>query len=138
MESETGDERIMDSQQFRVAAKAAVDQIADYLESVPSRRVVSAVAPGYLRPLLPESAPQEPEPWEAIAADISAKIVPGITHWSSPRFMAFFPCTGSYPAAVAEMWSNAFNGAHFNWVCSPAVTELEVVVMDWTARLLPS
>lgn len=113
-------------------ARAAV---ADYHESVPSRRVVADVEPGYLRPLLPPSAPLDPEPWEAVAADVRAKILPGITHWSSPGFMAFFPCSGSFPAAIAEMWSSAFNGTHFNWVCSPAVTELETVVMDWLARL---
>lgn len=65
-----------------------------------------------------------------------AKILPGITHWQSPYFMAFFPCSSSYPAMLADMYSNAFNGAHFNWVCSPAVTELETVVMDWLAKAL--
>jgi aromatic-L-amino-acid decarboxylase len=50
--------------------------------------------------------------------------------------MAFFPCSGSYPAMIAELYSNAFNGAHFNWICSPAVTELETIVLDWLARLL--
>lgn len=71
-----------------------------------------------------------------IQADIQSKILPGITHWSSPRFMAFFACSSSFPAAIAEMYSNAFNGAHFNWICSPAVTELETVVMDWLAQAL--
>ncbi|KAM4064654.1 pyridoxal-dependent decarboxylase conserved domain-containing protein [Hirsutella rhossiliensis] len=126
----------MDVDEFRKAAKAAIDQIADYHESVPSRRVLADVEPGYLRPLLPASAPLDPEPFEAIAADVHAKIMPGITHWSSPGFMAFFACTSSYPAAIAEMWSNAFNGAHFNWICSPAVTELEAVVMDWLAEMV--
>ena len=65
---------------------------------------------------------------------MAAKILPGITHWQSPRFMAFFPCANSFPAAVADMYSDAFSGAHFNWVCSPAVTELETVVMDWLAQ----
>lgn len=50
--------------------------------------------------------------------------------------MAFFPCSSSYPAAIAEMYSNAFNGAHFNWICSPAVTELETIVLDWVAQAL--
>ncbi|RDA95202.1 hypothetical protein CP533_1876 [Ophiocordyceps camponoti-saundersi (nom. inval.)] len=126
----------MDTDEYRRVAKAAVDDIADYLDSVPDRPVVAAVQPNYLAPLLPKSAPAEPEPLEAIVADVREKIMPGITPWSSPRFMAFFPCSTSTPAAVAEMWSGAFNGAHFNWICSPAVTELEVVVLDWTARLL--
>ncbi|UNI21981.1 hypothetical protein JDV02_007916 [Purpureocillium takamizusanense] len=126
----------MDVNEFRQAAKQAVDQIADYHESVSSRPVVSNVQPGYLRPLLPAEAPLDPEPFADIAADIESKIMPGITHWSSPGFMAFFPCSSSYPAAIAEMWSNAFNGAHFNWICSPAATELETVTLDWLAQAL--
>ncbi|KPM43615.1 Aromatic-L-amino-acid decarboxylase [Neonectria ditissima] len=126
----------MDSQEFREAAKAAIDEITEYYDNVGSQRVVSEVKPGYLRPLLPASAPLDPEPWSAIHADVQSKILPGITHWASPRFMAFFPCSGSYPAALAEMYSNTFNGAHFNWICSPAVTELETVVMDWLAQAL--
>ncbi|KHN97943.1 aromatic-L-amino-acid decarboxylase [Metarhizium album ARSEF 1941] len=126
----------MDTTEFRTAAKAAIDEIADYHDKVSSRRVVSDVQPGYLRPLLPPSAPLDPEPFEAIRADIQDKIMPGITHWSSPGFMAFFPASSSYPAAIAEMYSNAFSGAHFNWICSPAVTELETIVLDWLAQAL--
>ncbi|KAL7915642.1 Endomembrane protein 70 domain-containing protein [Trichoderma velutinum] len=126
----------MDTEQFRVAAKAAIDEIANYHDNISDHRVVADVEPGYLRPLLPASAPLDPEPWESIQSDIQSKIMPGITHWQSPGFMAFFPCSSSYPAAIAEMYSNAFNGAHFNWICSPAVTELETIVMDWLAQAL--
>ncbi|KAL7962860.1 Endomembrane protein 70 domain-containing protein [Trichoderma compactum] len=126
----------MDTDQFRVAAKAAIDEIANYYDNISDHRVVADVEPGYLRPLLPASAPLDPEPWESIQSDIQSKILPGITHWQSPGFMAFFPCSSSYPAAIAEMYSNAFNGAHFNWICSPAVTELETIVMDWLAQAL--
>ncbi|ODA76718.1 hypothetical protein RJ55_07989 [Drechmeria coniospora] len=126
----------MDIAEFRKAAKEAIDLIADYHESIPTQPVLSHVEPGYLRPLLPAEPPLDPEPFSKIQDDIRSKIMPGITHWSSPGFMAFFPCSTSYPAAIAEMWSNAFNGAHFNWVCSPAVTELETVVLDWLAKAL--
>ncbi|KAI9167169.1 Tyrosine decarboxylase [Paramyrothecium foliicola] len=126
----------MDSEEYRVVAKAVIDEIADYYDNIESPRVVSAVEPGYLRPLLPDSAPLDPEPFDAIRADVREKILPGITHWASPRFMAFFPCSSSYPAALGEMYSTAFNGAHFNWVCSPAATELETVVLDWLAKAL--
>ncbi|KAJ4164921.1 hypothetical protein LMH87_006574 [Akanthomyces muscarius] len=126
----------MDINEYRKQAKKAVDEIADYYESIPSRPVLADVSPGYLRPLLPDAAPLQGEPMDSIAADIQSKIMPGITHWAHPGFMAFFPCTASHPANIAEMWSNAFNGAHFNWICSPAVTELETIVMDWLAKAL--
>jgi aromatic-L-amino-acid decarboxylase len=62
--------------------------------------------------------------------------MPGLTHWQSPKFMAFFPCNSSYPAMIGDMYSGAFNAAAFNWICSPAITELETVVMDWVCNLL--
>lgn len=104
-----------------------------YHDTVSSRPVISSVEPGYLRKLLPSSAPDEPEPFSAIRADIDSKIMPGISHWQSPNFMAFFPCSSSFPGTLAELYSAMFNGAHFNWICSPAVTELETVMLDWLA-----
>ena len=110
--------------------------VVTYNETIESRRVLSAVQPGYLRELLPAAAPEQGEAWRAIQADVENKIMPGITHWQSPNFMAFFPCAASYPAVLADLYSDALNGAHFNWICSPAVTELETVMMDWLARAL--
>ncbi|KAJ6195808.1 aromatic-L-amino-acid decarboxylase [Bipolaris maydis] len=126
----------MDSSQFRKAAKGAIDEIAQYYDTVGERPVLPAVKPGYLRPLLPSSTPEEGEPWETIQADIDRVIMPGLTHWQSPKFMAFFPCNSSFEAMLGEMYSGAFNAAAFNWVCSPAITELETVVMDWVAKLI--
>ncbi|KAH9242189.1 hypothetical protein K456DRAFT_1745496 [Colletotrichum gloeosporioides 23] len=127
----------MDSAEFRTAAQEVVEDITKYYDTITSQpKVLPSVTPGYLRPLLPASAPEAPEPWSAIHADLQAHIVPGITHWQSPSFHAFFPCSSSYPAMLAELYSNAFNGAHFNWICSPAVTELETIVLDWLAQLL--
>jgi aromatic-L-amino-acid decarboxylase len=94
------------------------------------------VKPGYLRPLLPSGPPEEGEAWETIQADIDKLIMPGLTHWQSPKFMAFFPCNSSFPAMIGDMYSGAFNAAAFNWICSPAVTELETVMMDWVSNLL--
>ncbi|KAM0296910.1 hypothetical protein HYE67_005534 [Fusarium culmorum] len=126
----------MDSAQFREAARTAIDEITNYYDNVSSQRVVSDVKPGYLRPLLPSSAPLEGESWTDIHADIESKILPGITYWASLRFMAFFLCSSSYPAALAEMYFNTFNGAYFNWICSLAVIELEIIVMDWLMKAL--
>ncbi|SPQ23651.1 6c8e9a19-778b-44fb-a48f-19a82af5e110 [Thermothielavioides terrestris] len=126
----------MDSQKFREAATATIDEIITYFDTLGSRDVVSAVEPGYLRKLLPAEAPQDGEPWADIQKDIETKIMPGITHWSHPNFHAFFPCATSYPSILGELYSAALSGACFNWICSPAVTELETVVLDWLAKLL--
>ncbi|RDW77181.1 aromatic-L-amino-acid decarboxylase [Coleophoma cylindrospora] len=126
----------MDSNQFRDAAASAIDEIVNYYDTIEDRRVVSNVEPGYLKKLLPDAPPQEGESWAEIQKDIESKIMPGLTHWQSPNFMAFFPASSTYPSMLGELYSAAFTAPAFNWICSPAVTELETVVMDWLAKLL--
>ncbi|KAI1857656.1 hypothetical protein JX265_011071 [Neoarthrinium moseri] len=124
----------MDSKQFREAAISSIDDIVKYYDNIEDHKVVSSVEPGYLRKLLPDHAPEDGEAWAEIQNDVQSKIVPGLTHWQSPNFLAWFPSSSSYPAMLGEMYSTAFTGAAFNWICSPAVTELETIVLDWLAK----
>ncbi|KAN0073140.1 Pyridoxal phosphate-dependent transferase [Elaphomyces granulatus] len=126
----------MDREQFRAAAHSAIDEIIDYFDSLPTRRVTPTIQPGYLRPQIPDFPPEEPEDWRTIQADIESKIVPGLTHWQAPNFMAFFPATVSYPSILGELYSAAFTAPAFNWICSPACTELETIVLDWVGKAL--
>ncbi|CAI7579204.1 unnamed protein product [Penicillium bialowiezense] len=126
----------MDNEQFKKAAHSAIDDIISYFDSVPERRVIPDIEPGYLRPLIPESPPDEPEDWAQIQEDVDKKIKPGITHWQSPNFMAYFPACVTYPSLLGEMYSATFTAPAFNWLCSPACTELETIVMDWVAKAL--
>ncbi|KAL3460908.1 pyridoxal phosphate-dependent transferase [Aspergillus heterothallicus] len=126
----------MDRDEFRTAAHAAIDDIIGYFDNIPNQRVLPSITPGYLRPQIPSSPPEDPESWSEIQADIDSKIKPGLTQWQSPNFMAFFPASVSYPSILGEMYSAAFNAPAFNWLCSPACTELETIVMDWMAQAL--
>ncbi|KAI5295628.1 hypothetical protein KEM52_000790 [Ascosphaera acerosa] len=126
----------MDSDHFRTAAHAAINEIIAYFQTIEKRPVVPRLKPGYLRPLLPDVPPEQPQSWEDIQQDIAAHILPGLTHWQHPNFMAFFPATVSFPSILGEMYSAAFTAPGFNWLCSPAATELETVVMDWLAKAL--
>ncbi|KAI9785417.1 MAG: hypothetical protein M1816_000432 [Peltula sp. TS41687] len=126
----------MDSQQFRKAAHAAIDEIIDYCDTLQDRNVLPDVEPGYLEKLVPKEAPENGELWDEIQKDIASKIMPGLTHWQSPKFMAYFPASVTYPSILGELYSAAFTAPAFNWICSPAVTELETIVMDWLAKAL--
>ena len=126
----------MDSNTFRSAAYAAVDEIIDYFDTIQERPVASKVEPGYLKKLLPDGPPDAGEDWSSIQKDVEAKIMPGLMHWQSPDFMAFFPTASTYPAILGELYSAALSAPGFNWQCSPAMTELEVIVMNWMAKLL--
>ncbi|GFG35977.1 hypothetical protein Cfor_03560 [Coptotermes formosanus] len=126
----------MECKQFKDFAKEMVDYIGDYLENIRDRRVLPTVEPGYMRPLLPEEAPETPDKWQDVMADIEKIIMPGVTHWHSPRFHAYFPTANSYPAIVADMLSGAIACIGFTWISSPACTELEVVMLDWLGKML--
>nr|ADD71924.1 L-tryptophan decarboxylase [Actaea racemosa] len=126
----------LDLEEFRKQAYQTVDFIVDYYKNIESYPVLSQVKPGYIRTQLPESAPNKPEPFETILKDVQNVIIPGMTHWLSPNFFAYFPATVSSAAFLGEMLCTGFNSVGFNWLASPASTELESVVMDWLARLL--
>ncbi|KAG7173247.1 Aromatic-L-amino-acid decarboxylase-like, partial [Homarus americanus] len=100
------------------------------------RRVLPEVEPGYLRPLLPDHAPDTPDEWSDVMADIERVIMPGVTHWHSPQFHAYYPTANTYPSILADMLSDAIGCIGFTWISSPACTELEVVMMDWLGELL--
>ncbi|XP_026279511.1 aromatic-L-amino-acid decarboxylase-like isoform X1 [Frankliniella occidentalis] len=129
----TGD---MSPDEFREFGKAAVDFIADYIGNIRDRPVLPAVEPGYLAPLLPAECPQDPEPWQEVMKDLEAHIMPGVTHWHSPSFHAYFPTANSFPGIVGEMLSAGLGVIGFSWITSPACTELEVIVVDWLGKLL--
>ncbi|KAI1297692.1 Aromatic-L-amino-acid decarboxylase [Halotydeus destructor] len=126
----------MDSEQFKMAAGQLVDFIGQYLDNIRSRPVLPSVDPFYMVNLVPDHAPEEPETWDAVFKDIERVIMPGMTHWHSPQFHAYFPTANSYPAICADMLSSALACIGFTWIASPACTELEMIMMDWLAKML--
>jgi glutamate/tyrosine decarboxylase-like PLP-dependent enzyme len=120
---------------FREQGKRMVDFIADYYETLGDRDVRSGVRPGYLAAELPDSAPEAPTTLDAILADVSRVIMPGVTHWQHPRFFGYFPANSSPPGLMADMLSDAIGCVAFSWIASPAATELETLVLRWLAKL---
>lgn len=125
---------------------------------------VFSLQPGYLGKLLPDSAPACPEPlqhvlnglitllfvllfvilslrwyWTCfrfVVVDVQEKILPGVTHWQSPNYFAYFPSNSSIAGFLGEMLSAGLNIVGFSWISSPAATELETIVLDWLAKAL--
>uniref|UniRef100_A0A8C2XG46 Aromatic-L-amino-acid decarboxylase n=1 Tax=Cyclopterus lumpus TaxID=8103 RepID=A0A8C2XG46_CYCLU len=126
----------MDAAEFRRRGREMVDYVADYLENIEERPVSSDVEPGYLRSLIPTEAPLEPDNYDDIIKDVERVIMPGITHWNSPYFYAYFPASNSYPAMLADMLCGGLGCIGFTWAASPACTELETVMLDWLGKML--
>jgi aromatic-L-amino-acid/L-tryptophan decarboxylase len=126
----------MTPQQFREFGRAAVDWIADYYENIEKLPVLSQVKPGEVRRHLPHEAPHRPEAFDAILEDITKVILPGVTHWQSPNFFAYFPANASGPAILGDLLSSALGVQGMLWATSPACTELETHVLDWLVPML--
>lgn len=121
---------------FRENAYSVADWIADYLAHPERVPVLSRVAPGDVVAALPQAPPEYGEPFDAILSDLDSIIVPGVTHWNHPGFLAYFASSGSAPGILAETLSAAFNANAMIWRTSPAATELEAVALDWLRQLV--
>jgi aromatic-L-amino-acid decarboxylase len=126
----------MSPDDFRRHGHEVIDWIANYLERVETLPVLSQVKPGEIRAGLPVKPPQHGEPFEKILTDINQVILPGITHWQSPNFFAYFPSNGSGPAILGDILSSGLGIQGMLWATSPACTELETHVLDWLAKML--
>jgi len=126
----------MTPDEFRRHGHTVIDWIADYYQKIESYPVLSQAKPGQIRASLPAAAPAQGESFDAILADVEKLILPGITHWQSPNFFAFFPCNASAPAILGDLLSSGFGVQGMLWATSPACTELETHVLDWLVPML--
>ncbi|MGB8914143.1 MAG: pyridoxal-dependent decarboxylase [Candidatus Sulfotelmatobacter sp.] len=126
----------MTPDEFRRYGHAVVDWIADYQSRIESFPVLSQVKPGEVRASLPANPPMHGEPFEALLNDVEKLILPGVTHWQSPNFFAYFPCNASGPGILGDLLSSGLGVQGMLWSTSPACTELETHVLDWLVSML--
>jgi len=126
----------MSAEEFRAHGHALVEWIARYMEDAERYPVLARVAPGDVKAALPSEAPETPEAFEAIMADFERVLMPGMTHWNHPGFMAYFSISASGPGVLGEFLSAALNQQAMLWRTSPSATELEAVTLGWLRRLI--
>jgi aromatic-L-amino-acid decarboxylase len=114
----------------------ALEWVASYLERVREQPVLSRVEPGAIRAALPPAPPEEGEPFSALLDDLDEILLPGLTHWQSPRFFAYFATTGAEPGVLAELLIAGLNQVGILWRTSPALQELEELTVDWLRQLV--
>ncbi len=121
---------------FREDGALALEWVASYLEHVRELPVLAQVEPGAIRAALPAEPPDNPEPFSALLSDLDRLVVPGLTHWQSPRFFAYFATTATEPGVLAELLIAGLNQVGILWRTSPALQELEELTCDWLRQLV--
>jgi aromatic-L-amino-acid decarboxylase len=127
---------MMDQKEFRIQAHRFADWMADYLENIEKYPVKSNLNPGDVYKKFPETPPEKPESMDRLFQDFQNIILPGITHWQSPNFFAYFPANSSYPSVLAEMLTATLGAQCMIWETSPAAAELEEMVMNWLKKMV--
>lgn len=131
-----GDAPHMTPDEFRQCGHALVERIARYMEEIERYPVLAQVEPGSVRRRLPRAAPEHGEPFCDVLRDVDEIVMPGITHWQSPNFFAYFPANASGPSILGDLLSSGLGVQGMLWATSPACTELETHVLDWLVDLL--
>ncbi|MFT5224215.1 MAG: aromatic-L-amino-acid decarboxylase [Glaciecola sp.] len=126
----------MTADEFRQHGRAVIDWIADFAEGLEDAPVQPSVAPGEIRGMLPAQAPEAPEPFGDVLADLDRVVVPGLTNWQSPNWFAYFPTGASFPSILAELVAAGIGQQGMLWSSSPICTELEALVLDWLVELM--
>lgn len=128
--------RDWDAGTLRDALERTSRWLLGYRDTVASLPVFPRVEPGETRAALPERAPRGPEPFARVLEDFERVIVPGLTHWNHPGFLAYFASAARGPSVAAELMIAAVGVNAMLWRTSPAATELELVVIDWFRQAL--
>ena len=126
----------MTPEQFRAEGKKVIDWIADYYENIEKYPVFSKVKPGEIKASIPVNPPQKGELMDEMMRDLDEKIMPGITHWQSPNFYAYFPSNTSFPSILGDLISSGLGVQGMIWATSPSATELETRVLDWLSDMM--
>jgi aromatic-L-amino-acid decarboxylase len=125
----------MEPEEFRAAGHELIDWIVDYRSRVPKLPVQAQVVPGEVAGQLPARAPEQPEPFGRLLADLDRVIVPGLTQVQHPRHFGWFPSNASLASVLGDLAASGLGSLGITWQSAPALTEVEEVVVAWLRDL---
>jgi aromatic-L-amino-acid/L-tryptophan decarboxylase len=126
----------MDAEEFRRHGHALIDWLADYREGLRERPVQPPTRPGEVKAMLPAAPPEAPEPFEACIADLDRIVAPHLAHWQHPRFFGYFPGNALPAGVLGDLVSTGLGVVGLSWQASPALSEVEEVVLDWFRQMV--
>ncbi len=126
----------MPADEFRKYGHELIEWCAQYLENIEKTTVLPNVNPGDIKAKLPKLAPNASEDFGKVLNDLDSIIMPGVTHWQHPNFMAYFSATASGPGILGELISAALNTNGMLWKTNPSSAELEETVLGWYREML--
>ncbi|MCL6526847.1 MAG: aspartate aminotransferase family protein [Thermaceae bacterium] len=125
----------MSPEEFKRVGYALIDWIAEYRARLEQLPVMAQVQPGEIKALFDPAPPQRPQGFEGIQEELEA-LLPGLTHWQSPNFFAWFPSNAPLSSVLADLVATGLGQTGITWQASPALSEVEEAMMDWLRQML--
>lgn len=121
---------------FRALGRAALEQVAAYYESLPTRPVLEPTTAHDLRLLLQEPLPHRGQDFETLLATIENVLARYSRHSAHSRFFGYVSAPGTPIAGLGGLLTSALNINVTCWRSAPAGAELEHVVIGWLKQML--
>ncbi len=122
--------------EIRRAGHSAVEMMADYLGSVPHRRVYPNVASREIRDQLDARLPHDPQPIDEVLAAFRDVLVPNSRQNAHPRMFGYVQAPGTAVAAIADLLASTLNANLTAWRSAPAAVELERLTIEWIKEIV--
>src|SRR5215469_4755762 len=126
----------MDVEEFRRAGHQLIDWIADYRAHIADLPVMSRAEPGSVKAQIPAEAPVQGQSFEAMLSDVEQIVVPGLSHFQSPRFFGYFPANSELASVLGDYLSTGLGALGITWQAAPALTEVEEVMAEWMRQMV--
>lgn len=127
----------MSPEEFRAVGHQLVEQVAEFLGSLPSRRVTPGESPGEIRAVLGDAhLPECGTSANTVLDDAVRLLVEHSLFNGHPRFMGFITSPAAPLGALGELLAAAVNANAGGWILSPMASEIEAQTIRWLAEMI--
>ena len=128
----------MDAATFRALGHRLVDQLAEFLESVPNRPVTRDESPSAVRDALDLDGPLPEQGVEAgpLLQETAKLLFDHSLFNAHPRFFGYVTAPPAPIGVLGDFLAAAVNANVGAWTLSPAATEIESQTVRWIAELI--
>jgi aromatic-L-amino-acid decarboxylase len=124
-------------EEFRRLGHGLVDQIAEFLASLPQRPVTSGSSPEDLRALLPKGGlPEHGAAPDRLLGEAAQLLFDRSLLNGHARFFGYITSSAAPIGALADLLAASVNPNVGAWALSPLATEIETQTITWIAELL--
>jgi glutamate/tyrosine decarboxylase-like PLP-dependent enzyme len=127
----------LSASEFRRLGHKLVDDLAGFLEALPSRKVSPGLTPSDARALLrARPLPEEGADPGALLAEATRLMVGYSLFNGHPRFMGYITSSAAPLGSLAELLAATVNPNCGSWGLSPMATLIEAQTVSWIAELV--